>query len=237
MIFFLHYRRIFFNQLTKSRRKKASQTLSDMDRSFVDKEYGEQTANMESIAWHWYDLTCPFCYVGKSRNIILKVNGYHLVQLPFQAHPDISAEGLDMGPGKGPMYEMLEKEAKGSGLTLNWPARLPNSRYALAMAEQVRRHFPVLFPAVKDRLYAAHFVLGEDLGSEDVVHNCLGEFGVGKEVVEKWLEDGLVFHDLAVSQQVAENIGVNGTPAWVIDRQLISGLQPRAYFQQFSARS
>ena len=77
-------------------------------------------------------------------------------------------------------------------------------------------------------------VVGE--GIEEVSE--VGESGgVGKEVVEKWLEDGLVFHDLAVSQQVAENIGVNGTPAWVIDRQLISGLQPRAYFHQFSARS
>jgi len=78
-------------------------------------------------------------------------------------------------------YDLLEKEAAEAHLPLKWPLRLPNSRYALAVAEQVRRHFPDLFSELKDSLYAAHFALGEDLGWRAFVNNCLKEFGVDSE--------------------------------------------------------
>lgn len=113
------------------------------------------------IAWHWYDFTCPFCYVAKDRNRILKKNGFNLIELPFQAHPDVPPEGIFMGERKGQMYELLEKEAREANLPLKWPLRLPNSRYALAVAEQVRRNSPGLFERVHDSLFAVHFALGE----------------------------------------------------------------------------
>ncbi len=50
---------------------------------------------------NWYDFLCPFCYVGQSRIAILVRHGLHVVELPFQAHPDIppgaSQQGLAMG--------------------------------------------------------------------------------------------------------------------------------------------
>ena len=193
------------------------------------RETGKRTA---SIAWHWYDLTCPFCYVSKSRNDILKENGFTIISLPFQAHPDVPAEGMYMGKRNGPMYELLEREAKEANLPLRWPVRLPNSRYALALAEQVRRHHPLVFPVVKDRLYAAHFALNEDLGSTAVVHHCLRESGIDEQEIKRWLESGRLYDNLASSQNIAERIGIQGTPAWVLNNQLIAGLQPRAYFQQ-----
>src|SRR4051812_35970389 len=112
----------------------------------LDNANAEPDQITESIAWHWYDLTCPFCYVSKSRNMILKEKGYNLIELPFKAHPEVPPEGIYMGKRNGPMYELLEREAREAILPLNWPVRLPNSGYALAMAEQVRRHLPPLFP-------------------------------------------------------------------------------------------
>src|SRR5215470_19307757 len=73
---------------------------------------------------HWYDFLCPFCYIGQQRNAILVQHGLDVVELPFQAHPDIPAGGISVGPRKGPSYEMLEREAREAGLTLRWP--LPN---------------------------------------------------------------------------------------------------------------
>jgi hypothetical protein len=52
--------------------------------------------------------------------------------------------GIPAGPRNGPMYAMLEREAKEAGL--RWPARLPNTRRALAAAEWARRHQPRAFP-------------------------------------------------------------------------------------------
>jgi predicted DsbA family dithiol-disulfide isomerase len=133
------------------------------------------------------------------------------------------------------MYEMLEKEAKESNLPLNWPARLPNSRYALTLAEQVRRHKPQLFSAVKDRLYAAHFARHEDLGSTEVVHGCLKEFGISEQEIQEWLKNDTAFNDLRNSEYSAQLAGLRGTPAWILNHQVIPGLQPRAFFQQVKA--
>ncbi|TKK64215.1 hypothetical protein FC093_23000 [Ilyomonas limi] len=202
----------------------------------IDSECQKRDKNVESIAWHWYDFTCPFCYVSKSRNELLKENGFNVIALPFQAHPEVPEEGVYMGKRSGAMYEMLEKEAREANLLLNWPVRLPNSRYALVLSEQVRRHIPRLFQAVKDRLYAAHFALNEDLGSKEVVHNCLKEFGIREQEIASWLEGDSAFNDLRRSQHIAESVGVRGTPAWILDDQLIFGLQPRSYFQKFGKR-
>jgi 2-hydroxychromene-2-carboxylate isomerase len=84
---------------------------------------------------HWYDFLCPFCYVGQNRTAILLRHGLDVVELPFQAHPDVPALGVSVGPRKGEMYSHLEREAKQAGLILNWPARLPNTRRALAAAD------------------------------------------------------------------------------------------------------
>jgi hypothetical protein len=33
---------------------------------------------------HWYDFSCPFCYIGQSRNAVFVRHGFHLVELTFQ---------------------------------------------------------------------------------------------------------------------------------------------------------
>jgi hypothetical protein len=60
----------------------------------------------------WYNFLCPFCYVGQSRNAILVRHGIHVAELPFQAHPDIPSGGILSGRRNGPMYPMLEREAR-----------------------------------------------------------------------------------------------------------------------------
>src|SRR5215831_17883311 len=111
---------------------------------------------------HWYDFLCPFCYVGQARTAILVRHGLDVVELPFQAHPDIPLGGIPAGPRTGPIYAMLEREAKEAGLPLVWPPRLPNTRRALAAAEWARRHQPSTFREFQKELFDAHFDLGED---------------------------------------------------------------------------
>jgi len=197
----------------------------------MNTDHEDKKPTTDPIAWHWYDLTCPFCYVSNSRNKILKENGFTIIALPFQAHPEVPAEGMHMGKRTGPMYDLLEKEAKEANLPLNWPARLPNSRYALALAEQVRRNKPHLFSDIKDRLYAAHFALNEDLGSKEVVHNILISFGITETEINKWMEDDSAFDNLRNAAYSAQLVGLQGTPAWVLSNKIIPGLQSRTYFQ------
>ena len=84
---------------------------------------------------HWYDLMCPFCYVGQQRNTIFAAHGFDVVELPFQAHPEIPPGGRPAGERSDALVARIGAEAQASGLPLAWPARLPNSRMALAAAE------------------------------------------------------------------------------------------------------
>jgi hypothetical protein len=76
---------------------------------------------------HWYDFLCPFCHVGRQHNTIFESHGFEVVDLPFQAHPDIPLGGRAAGQRSGPMYACIEAEARAAGLPLVWPDRLPNT--------------------------------------------------------------------------------------------------------------
>jgi predicted DsbA family dithiol-disulfide isomerase len=181
---------------------------------------------------HWYDFVCPFCYVDQSRNAIFLRRGLDVVELPFQSHPEIPAEGIAVGSRGGPMYTMLEREAKTAGLPLKWPRRLPNTRLALAAAEWARRFQPSAFPQLQRALFAAHFALGEDLGSLDVIDRHARESGIDLAALHAALADGSAVDAVTEAEMLAREYGVHGTPAWLSGERLIMGLRPMAEFER-----
>jgi predicted DsbA family dithiol-disulfide isomerase len=180
----------------------------------------------------WYDFLCPFCYVGQSRTAILRRYGLDVTELPFQAHPDIPANGVPVGPRTGEMYSHLEREAKEAGLVLNWPPRLPNTRHALAAAEWVRRHQPHKFALFQNALFAAHFVAGEDLGNTAIIERHAAELGIDLAAFHAAWLDGTALTAVNESEALGRQHGVRGTPAWLIGRRLISGLLPASEFER-----
>lgn len=184
---------------------------------------------------HWYDFICPFCYVAQHRNAILVRRGFHVVELPFQAHPDIPPEGVPAPSRNGPMYAMLEREAEEAGLPLHWPPRLPNTLRALAVAEWTRQHAPRAFPQLHRALFDAHFALGEDLGDPAVINRHARRAGVDLAALHSALDDGSAKAAVVQSETAGRQYGVQGTPAWLFGRRLIAGLLPAAEFEQLAA--
>jgi predicted DsbA family dithiol-disulfide isomerase len=179
---------------------------------------------------HWYDFLCPFCYIAQARTAILVRHGLEVIELPFQAHPDIPAEGLLAGPRLGPMYANLAREARNAGLPLNWNPYLPNTRLALAAAEWVRRYQPEAFAEFHRSLFEAHFVLGEDLGNLAVIDRHARDWKIDLVGLHVALDDGSAVAAVATSEALGCNYGVRGTPAWLLAKQLISGLLPASEF-------
>jgi predicted DsbA family dithiol-disulfide isomerase len=188
---------------------------------------------MSGTALHWYDFICPFCYVGQHRNLILVRRGFDVVELPFQAHPNIPAEGIAAGLRDGPIYEMLDRESAQAGLPLNWPPRLPNTRRALATAEWARRFEPGASPKLRRDLFAAHFALGEDLGDPAVVDQHASESGIDLPALQEALADGSAVDAVNDAEMLGREYGVRGTPAWFLGGRLIVGLRPAAEFELF----
>lgn len=191
--------------------------------------YGEQEV------LHWYDFLCPFCYIGQHRTAILEKGGLNVTELPFQAHPEISGSGATAGPRTGPMYAMIEREAKAAGLALNWPPHLPDTRVALAAAEWVRRNQPVLFSEFQGQLFAAHFVMNEDLGNANMTDRYARATGVEIDALQLALADESAFEAVTESEALGRSFGVRGTPAWLINQRLIEGLLPSDEFERLAA--
>jgi len=181
---------------------------------------------------HWYDFLCPFSYVGQHRNAILSRAGLDVVVLPFQAEPGIPPGGVPAGPRRGAAYTMVEQQARSAGLELHWPVKIPNSRCALAAAEWVRRHQPSAHHKVTARLFHAHFVLGEDIGDPAVVNRHLALAYVDLRAVWAALGDGSADAAVGEAEAAARMHGVDRTPSWLIDDQLVVGLQSPGAFQK-----
>ena len=198
-------------------------------------DYAKQVQMDRSEAvLHWYDFVCPFCYVGQQRNEILARHGLRVVELPFQIHPEIPPGGIEAGPRIGPMYAMLEREAREAGLPLHWPAHLPNTRRALAAAEWVRRNRPGAFPQLHRGLFEAHFALGEDLEDPAVIDRHAAASGVDLAALHAALADGSAEAGVAEAEVLGRRYGVRGTPAWLVDQQLITGLRSAAEFERIA---
>jgi predicted DsbA family dithiol-disulfide isomerase len=188
-------------------------------------------------ALHWYDFICPFCYVGQQRNVLLTRSGLELQELAFQAHPEIPPGGIPAGPRDAPIYAALDQEAREAGLPLRWPPRLPNSRRALAAAEWVRRNQPGAFPSLHSALFEAHFVLGEDLGSPAVIERHASSAGVDLAGLRAALISGRAMGLVAEAEMSGREVGVQGTPAWLLGGRLVMGLRPAAEFQRLAEQA
>ncbi|GAA4557747.1 DsbA family oxidoreductase [Planotetraspora kaengkrachanensis] len=207
----------------------------------MDTEAGRHGRGADVVAplpvLHWFDFICPFCYVGQQRNDILVGRGLDIVHLPFQIHPEIPPGGIEAGPRVGPMYRGLEREAADAGLPLNWPARLPDTRTALAAAEWVRLRSPDVSGDFNRGLFAAHFVLGEDLGDIDVIEWHANEVGVDLDALRAALADGTASALLAEAESAGARFGVQATPSWLIAGELISGLLPQSEFGRLADKA
>lgn len=180
---------------------------------------------------HWYDLLCPFCYVGQQRNTIFEAHGFTVIELPFQAHPEIPPGGRAAGERSEALVARIEAEAKAAGLPLAWPARLPDTRMALAAAEWARRHAPDSFPAFQKALFAAHFALGQDLGDRAVIGRHAAAAGLDVAALHAALDDGSAHALVDQSEALGRRLGVQGTPAWLVAGRLIPGLYPPEQFE------
>ncbi len=132
------------------------------------------------------------------------------------------------------MYAYIEAEARAAGLPLFWPDRLPNTRMALAAAEWARRHAPQFFPALEKALFAAHFVLGEDLGDRDIIDCHAAEAGIDIAAMHAGLENGDAYSLVDQSEALGRSLGVNGTPAWFVSGRLVPGLYPPEHFERLA---
>ena len=159
-----------------------------------------------------------------------------MVWLPFDLHPEYPRGGL---PQKqllaryGPeMAERMREFFGARGLSYSpHPDVVPNTQSALRLTELARelgRH-----EETHDRLMAAYWSEGQDLGDDDVLRALAVELELPAHEVDDVLT-GNRYRDLvAASTQRAVSIGANAVPAFLLERRLlVLGAHPEETFER-----
>jgi predicted DsbA family dithiol-disulfide isomerase len=193
------------------------------------------------------DTVCPWCFLGKRRfALALKQRPQfepRVTYRPFELNPDLPWEGVDragyLAAKFGDAARLAEMEStliqlgKAIGVHFRFDLikRIPNSRRShLLIAHAARRGRQ---SAIKDRIMAAYFEEGVDIGDTDElvrlgVEGGLSEHEARSALVLRAGQDGVV-----AAERHAAVLGITGVPTFVFDGQYtVSGAQePQALAQ------
>ena len=108
---------------------------------------------------------------------------------------------------------------------------MPNTRTALRVTELARE--VDLHDAFHDRLMDAYWSEAVNVGDDDELRRLAAEVGLPADEVERTIADPAAYADLVDdSTRQAQSMGVNGIPAFLLDRRLIVlGAQPFEVFR------
>ncbi len=197
----------------------------------------------------WSDIGCPFCYIGK-RNFEAGVEEFagkddlEVVYRSFQLDPTAEKEPDEtMAELLAKKYNKSVKEAeimnsqvadtaKAAGLEFNMEKVVPsNSRDAHRLVKFAREEG--LDAEAMDRLYKAYFTDGVNVAdTEELVEIGTG-LGLEEEKIREMLDSDLYKEQVIEDQNVANKLGAQGVPLFVINRKYgISGAQPPQAFKE-----
>jgi predicted DsbA family dithiol-disulfide isomerase len=146
--------------------------------------------------------------------------------LPFDLHPEYPPEGVPRNP---------ERAARGAelfashGLTYNPPPVSPRSLDAQRLAEHARTQG--LYVPFFERTMDAYWAEAQDIGDHAVLGALAAATGV--EGADDLLASDRYADVVRRSTAEAHAIGINGIPAFLLDRRLlVLGAHPRETFER-----
>jgi predicted DsbA family dithiol-disulfide isomerase len=168
-----------------------------------------------------------------------KDHGAVVTWLPYDLHPEYPPEGVSRrllreryGPGIDDHTRALFER---NGLTWSGSDHIPSSRDALRVSELARDRG--VHDELHDRLMAAYWEHGEDLGDHDVLRVHADAVGLERGEVDDVLAGDAYLDRVRVSTEQAMSLGINGIPAFLLDSKLlVLGAQPREVFDRAFAQ-
>jgi predicted DsbA family dithiol-disulfide isomerase len=197
----------------------------------------------------WSDVVCPFCYVGKRKfeKALGEFAHHGDVQIEwksFQLTPDFvpvpgenihaslaKKKGVPEAEGRR-MNDYMTQVAKEVGLDYQFDKAIPANTF---LAHQLI-HFGAhqgKQDAMKERLFAAYYLEGQDLNSLDTLASLAAEIGLDAAAARQALEAGTYANEVRRDEYEAQQIGVRGVPFFVFeDKYAVSGAQPSEVFAE-----
>ncbi len=201
----------------------------------------------------WSDVVCPFCYVGKRKfENALKAFSHRdeveVVWHSFELTPD-----FEPIPGES-SHESL---AKKKGISTDEARRMGDQMTQVALEVGLHYDFDRTIPAntflahqlihlgahhgrqdaTKERLMAAYYLEGQNIGDLDTLVQLGTEVGLNATESRAALRAGTYAEAVRRDEYHAQQIGVRGVPFFVFeDKYAVSGAQPSELFGEVLAK-
>jgi predicted DsbA family dithiol-disulfide isomerase len=200
------------------------------------------------------DFVCPWCFIGLRRlqQALAQPDATpHRVRWhPFQLSPDIPPAGLDRrtylesklgGPERlREIYSRVQAAGLEAGIEFDFEgiSRQPNtleSHRLVAWAQQVD---PARASALVERVFAAYFLEGTDIGDASELTRLAAEAGYAADEAAAFLSSGAGRAQVSSTTAEAQRMGISGVPFFVFGGRLaISGAQPADVLRQAIAQA
>jgi predicted DsbA family dithiol-disulfide isomerase len=184
------------------------------------------------------DVVCPWCFIGKRRlaramamrpNILFDVK-----HRPYRLDPTVPREGLDRqlylaarfpdGKGLAEAHRLISAEGAKDGIVFDWGAiqRTPNSIDAHRLIRWAETQG--VQDDVVERLFAAYFENGEDIGDIRLLADIADLCGMDGAQIADLLETDTDVAIVEREDRLAHEMGVTGVPAMIFGGKIaVSG--------------
>jgi predicted DsbA family dithiol-disulfide isomerase len=198
------------------------------------------------------DVVCPWCYIGHERlrqALRLHAKAGRLADsditlewMPFQLNPDMPQGGMDRetyltakfgsADRARATYAVVAAAARHDGLPLllDKIRTTPNTLDAHRLVRWARQEGKAL--AMIERLFAAYFQEGRDIGDTATLTLLAHEVGLDRREARAFLMSGLESEAVRTSDAMARRLGVQAVPCFVFGRRyaLAGAQEPAAFF-------
>ena len=197
----------------------------------------------------WFDVMCPFCYLGKRRfeTALENMSFRHQVQVvyhSFQLNPEMpknpasdihtflsEQKGMDREQVLA-FHRQLTDQARDIGLEYNMDEAVPANSFdahrLLQFATERGKN-----NRMTERLLRAYFTESKNIADIDTLVGIAGDVGLVEEETRELLELDAYTPSVQKDLQEASYIGIDGVPFYVFDETYtLSGAQPAETFEQ-----
>ncbi len=195
----------------------------------------------------WSDVVCPYCYIGKREfeNALAQFPHRDRVEVEWKSFeldreaPVRSADDMydhlakNYGRTREQAKEMVSgvvERARTVGLAYNMDKAVMGSSFDAHRLIQYAKT-KGKGDAAEERLFRAHFILGEHIGDHAKLKEIAQEIGLDGNAAEAMLKTDAFTEAVHADEYEAQQIGVRGVPFFVLDgKYAVSGAQPSAHF-------
>ena len=189
------------------------------------------------------DVICPWCYIGK-RRFETALEDPAMPQdpaiswRPFELNPDMPDDGMErtayrarkFGAEKAKQLDLqMAQNGREAGINFAFDKmkRTPNTRLAHRLIWQAGQEGAEVQNALVNRLFAAYFEEGADIGRKDVLLEIAKEAGLGNVPAKVALYDEESLEAVLNLEDAGIRMGIRGVPFFIlVDKYAVSGAQP-----------